>query len=69
MRIKIKIHPNSSQEKIEKRGEDYEVWLKTKPIENKANVELVKLLQKYFKQKVKIVSGFRSKYKVVELLK
>jgi len=68
MKIKIKLHPNSSQEKIEKKGQDkYEVWLKEKPIDNKANEKLVKILKKYFKKKVEIVKGFKSKEKVVEI--
>ena len=61
MKIKIKLHPNSSQEKIEKiSDEDYEVWIKEKPIDGKANVELCKILKKYFGKPVKIKSGFTS---------
>ena len=45
--MKIKLHPGSSQEKIEKISKDsYEVWLKEKPIENKANKALEKFLKK-----------------------
>lgn len=68
MKIKIKLHPNSSQEKITKISEtDYEVWLKEKPIEDKANKALEKFLKKYFKRQVKIVSGLKSKNKIVEI--
>ena len=43
MKIKIKLHPNSSQEKIIEISKDnYEVWLKDNPIDNKANKSLVK---------------------------
>ena len=69
MRIKVKIHPNSSQEKIEKKDEQYEVWLKEKPIDNKANEKLIKILSKHFKRKVSIKSGFTSREKIVEILK
>ncbi len=67
LKMKIKLHPNSSQEKIEEISKDfYEVWLKEKPIDNKANKALEKFLKKHFKKKVKIVSGLKSKNKIVE---
>ena len=69
MKIKIKFHPNSSQEKIEKISDkNYEVWLKEKPIDGKANIELIKLLRKYFGKSIKIKSGFTSRNKIVEIL-
>ena len=68
MKIKIKFHPNSSQEKIEKiSDENFEVWLKEKPIDGKANIELCKILKKYFKKSVKIKSGFTSRNKIIEV--
>lgn len=68
--IEIKIHSNSSQEKIIKKNEDeYEIWIKEKHIENKANLEICKILKKYFKAKeVKIKSGFTSKIKKIEVI-
>jgi hypothetical protein len=68
MKIKLKVRPNSSKDEIKKISEeDYEVWLKEKAENNKANVELVKLLQRFFKRKVKTKSGFNSRNKIVEL--
>ena len=68
MKIKIKIHPGSSQKKIERIEQDfYEVWIKEKPVENKANIELEKFLKNYFRRKVKIISGFTSRNKIVEI--
>ncbi len=68
MKIKIKIHPNSSQEKILKISKDnYEVWIKEKPIDGKANKSLEKFLKKEFGKKVKIVRGLSSRNKVVEV--
>lgn len=71
MRIKIKLHPSSSQEKIEEIEKDktYEVWIKEKPIEGKANEELVKILKKYFKKQVTILSGLTSRNKIVDVEK
>lgn len=68
MKISVKIHPNSSQEKIEKiDNKNYEVWIKEKPIEGKANEFLEKFLKKYFKKEVKIISGFTGRKKIVEV--
>ena len=68
MKIKIKLHPNSSQEKIKMlKDNEYEVWIREKPLDNKANLELVKILKKYFKKDAKIKSGFTSRNKIVEM--
>ena len=68
MRLKIKLHPASSQEKIKKISEEeYEVWIKEKPIDGKANEELIKVLKKHFKKPVKIVSCFKSRNKIIEI--
>ncbi len=68
MNLKIKLHPNSSQEKIKMlKNNEYEVWIKEKPLDNKANLELVKILKKHFKKDVKIKSGFTSRNKIVEM--
>ena len=69
MKFKIKIHANSSQEKIVKLNngdKGYEVWIKEKPVDGKANVVLLKLLKKEFGCNFKIKSGFTSRKKVVE---
>lgn len=70
MKLSVKLHPNSSQEKIKEieKDKEYEVWLKEKPIDGKANQELIKILKKYFKKSVKILSGFTSKKKIVEIV-
>ncbi len=69
MLLTIKLHPSSSQEKISRISEkEYEVWIKTKPIEGKANIELCKMLKKYFNAKqVKIKTGLTSRIKKVEI--
>lgn len=69
MKIKVKLHPNSSQEKIKEieRDKEYEVWIKEKPIERKANEKLIKTMRKYFKKNIKIISGFSSRKKIVDI--
>lgn len=68
MKIKIKVHANSSKEEIRKIDNlNYEVWLKEKAVDGKANLELIKLLKDYFGNTVKIKSGFTSRNKIVEV--
>ncbi len=67
MRIKIKVKANSpNNEVIEKEGY-YEVNVKEKPEKGKANSEIIKLFKRKFKKNVRIVSGFKSKEKILEL--
>lgn len=68
MKIKVKIHPNSSREEVVqiKPGE-FEVWVKETPLENKANMALEKILKKHFNKECKIVFGFKSRKKIVEI--
>ncbi len=68
MKIFVKLHPNSSKEEIKKLEEGgYEIWLKEKPIENKANKALEKIMKKYFNKPVKIIKGLKSKNKILEI--
>jgi len=67
MKIQIKVKPGSSKQEIRREGEIYVVSLKSKPIEGKANVELLKVLKKEFGNNVKIIKGLTSKNKVIEI--
>lgn len=68
MKLKIKLHPGSSQEKIQKISDDsLKIWIKEKPTDGKANLYLEKLLKKYFKENVKVIRGLKSKNKIVEV--
>jgi uncharacterized protein (TIGR00251 family) len=67
MMIKVKVKPNSGEQKIEKKVDYYFVGLKSKAEDNKANVELCKLLQRYFKRKVRIKRGLSSRNKIIEV--
>jgi uncharacterized protein (TIGR00251 family) len=63
----LRVHTNSSQEKIQKSDKGYEVWVKEKPIEGKANEKIVKLFKKKLKKNIKIISGLRSNNKIIEV--
>ena len=67
--IKIKVHANSSQEKIfQLSDKEFEVWIKEKPIEGRANSYIEKFLKKEAGFSCKIIRGLRSKNKVAEVL-
>ena len=77
MKIKVKVKANAGEQGVEKISSElfseegfeglYFVKLKSSAEEGKANLELVKLLGKYFGREVKITSGFRSRNKIVEV--
>ena len=67
MRINIKVHSNSSQEKIQKTDKGYEIWIKEKPIEGKANTTIIKKFRRYLKKDIKIITGLRSRNKIIEV--
>ena len=67
MIIKVKVHPNSNKQEIINKENKYEVYLKEKAENNKANLELIKLLSKYFNSKVSIKSGLKSRKKIIKV--
>ncbi len=68
MIIYVKVKSSSGRQEIIKEGDNYTVYLKSPPEDNKANVELVKLLHNYFKADVRIKSGWTSRNKIVEII-
>ncbi len=71
MIVNIKVKPQSRKQEIVKVNcNEYIVSLKSAPEDNKANMELLKLLKKYFKvevQDIKIIKGKASKNKLVKI--
>jgi len=67
MKIKVKVHPLSGRQEIIKGDDSYTIYLKSRAEDNKANIELLKLLHKYFKREVKIKSGLTSRNKIIEV--
>ena len=67
MKLTVKVIPNSKENKIEKENGILIVRLKEKAEKGKANIALIKLLTKYFNSKVRIVSGHRSRNKIIEI--
>jgi len=71
MIINVKVKLGSPEQKVSKISENkFLIRLKSKPENNKANIDMIKLLSKYFKIpyiKIKIKSGFTSSNKTVEI--
>ena len=65
-RIEIKVIPNSDVEEILE-AEPLVVRVKAPPTKGKANKAVIKLLSRYFNANVRIVSGTKSRKKIVEI--
>ncbi len=69
MRIKVKVKPKSKERKIIKVSDnEFIVYLKSEPKKGRANEELINFLSSYFKKKAKIIRGFTSRTKIVEII-
>lgn len=68
MILKVLIKPNKREVSVSKKDDFYVVKLKSKPVKGKANQELLQVLKDYFGRRVKIISGFASRKKLVKLL-
>ena len=72
MKIFVKAKPSSREEKVEKTDDlNYVVSVKEPPIKGKANEAIRNALAVYFKvgsSKVKIISGYTSRNKVIEII-
>jgi len=71
MKIFVKVKPSSKEEKIKKLSEtNFEIKVKEPPIKGQANAAIIMALAKYFKvpfSAVRIISGFTSRQKVLEI--
>ena len=66
--FKIIVKPNSNRNEIlgyNKEKQAYRVNIKAKPESNKANIEIIKFFSKLLKKKVRILTGLKSKEKVL----
>ena len=71
MRILIKARPNSREEIVKKISENnFEVSVKEPPVKGLANKAIIRMLASYFHispLSIKIISGYTSRQKIVEL--
>jgi uncharacterized protein (TIGR00251 family) len=70
MKIRVKVKPRSKTEELSREGDSFIAKVKEPPKEGKANQAVIKLLAEHFgipQSRVRILSGFRSRNKVVEV--
>jgi uncharacterized protein (TIGR00251 family) len=70
MKIQVKVKPNSRSEEVSREGDSFIVKVKEPPREGKANQAVIRLLAEHLgvpRSWVRILSGFRSKNKVIEV--
>ena len=70
MNNQVKVKPRSKTEELSREGDSFIVKVKEPPKEGKANQAVIKLLAEHFgvpQSQVRILSGFRSRNKVIEV--
>jgi len=70
MKIKVKVYPNSSKERVKQELGIFKVYVSASPNKGKANKRMVDLLSKYLKVKkssLKITRGLSFREKTVEI--
>jgi uncharacterized protein len=70
--ITVSVKPNSSQVRVEEVSDlVYKVWLNSSPVKGRANIELIKVMAKFFgisKNQIEIRSGKTSRIKILKVL-
>ena len=70
MKIKVKVYPNSSKERVKEELGFFKVYVSASPDKGKANKRLIEILSAYLKVKkssLKITRGLSSRDKTVEI--
>jgi len=68
MRVSITVKPGASDDRIEEQKDgSLRVYVRAPAEKGKANIAVIRLLSKHYKKDVKMVSGFASHHKIVEL--
>ena len=67
MRMEIKVVPNAGINEVSEKEGTLTVKVKAPAKGNRANIAVMKLLRKHFGKDVRMLSGFASKKKVVEV--
>ena len=69
MEINVEVKTNKNKQEIEKIDDNnYIISLKSSPIDNKANIELIKLFYKELKLKVRIKKGMKNNKKILQVV-
>lgn len=68
MIVSLKVKAASGKSCVIPLEDSFLVYVRAKPLNNAANEEVIKLLEKFFGKKVKILRGFHSQKKILEIL-
>ncbi len=71
MKYSVKVKPRSSKNDVVIKDDLITVFTVKSPVDNEANTALVELLSEKFnlsKSRIKIISGLKSRNKIVEIL-
>ena len=66
--IEVHVKPNSSKNEIINKGRIWKVAIKAKAEGGKANLELIKFLEKKLNKRVEIIRGKTSKKKLLKII-
>jgi len=70
VKIQVQVKPNSKSEEVSQEGDNFIVKVKEPPEKGRANQAVVRLLAKHFgvpQSQLKILSGFKSRSKVISV--
>lgn len=68
MKLLVKAVPLSGRQEVTKQEDGtYKVYLQSAPTNDKANMELLLILKKHFKKRVRLIGGKTSRLKRIEL--
>jgi len=71
MLIKVKVIPNSKKEEIIKKKDSFEIKVKEKPIDNKANKAVIIALSSFLKipqKQIRIIKGSKKRNKIIKVI-
>lgn len=70
MYLKLKVVPDSKQEKIEQlKDDEYRVWVKAPAENNRANERVLEMMRELFPDKrIRLISGHTSPSKIVSVV-
>jgi uncharacterized protein (TIGR00251 family) len=72
MKLEVKVFPKASRDELVKKGGILKAYVKAAPDKGKANKALIELIAKEYRVKkssVRVVTGEKSRNKVIEIVK
>ncbi len=64
--IKVKVHPGAKKEKVERKEDFLEIWVKEEAKNDEANRRVLEILKEMY-GRVRLVRGRRSRLKIFEV--